>query len=136
MHREFPSDRATSRTGAKRRKGETRCIIQALRAQFEAFRSTHRPYTRVPTHLREAVAEAVASGADEDAVRRSCRLSKAQIERWTQQHPCSSTVRVFDVVDDEATVASEGGGGDQSLQLRLGPWCVSVHLWDASGGGC
>ena len=111
--------------------------VEHLRRSFAKFRKAHRRRTRIPQELRDEALGALRSGAPELEVRRACRITAEQLERWRQRERCSArnrsveeqAVRVFPVVDDESCVAVEriGDHAAQALELRIGGWCICVR---------
>lgn len=111
--------------------------IEHLRRSFAKFRRAHRPRTRIPQELRDEALGALRCGAAELDVRRACRITQQQLERWRQrEHSGASNraldeqaLRVFPVVDDEAGIAIERGGDQaaQQLELRIGGWAICIR---------
>ena len=118
--------------------------ITDLGRRFEEFRRRFKSGTRIPVELREAVAAAFQQGASKSELRRVCRISSTQFECWTSRPsrgsgPVAGTVahvpaaRVFDVVEGSSSTEDpvhieRGGGPEQPLEFRFGPWSVSVRL--------
>jgi hypothetical protein len=111
--------------------------VADLGRRFAAFRKRNRAHTRIPADLQDAVASAVCEGAAEEDLLRACRISRAQLERWTGTTssglPCASTragrtdsARVFEVVGGSC-VAEAGASDAGELELRLGPWSVNIR---------
>jgi hypothetical protein len=101
--------------------------------RFARFREEHRPGARIPDELREA-ALAVLGKAAPAEVFRACKISFGQVVAWKQAQARASETkdaRVFSVVNEEpvprlaptATVSAAA----PALELRLGPWSVSVR---------
>ncbi len=111
--------------------------VEHVRRSFAKFRRAHRRGTRIPWELRDEALVALRSGAPELEVRRACRITAEQLERWRQRERCSArnrsvdeqAVRVFPVVDDESGVAVEriGDHAAQALELRIGGWCICIR---------
>jgi transposase-like protein len=116
---------------------EASSALAALEGRFAQFREQHAPGTRVPEELRAAVFSALSEGVPVSALRRKCGLASSQIEGWKASHDGGSVrgrretakVRAFSVVDDEvAGRATPEAVPEQALELRVGPWAVSVRL--------
>lgn len=111
--------------------------VEHLRRSFEKFRRAHRRRTRIPQELREEALGALRFGTPELEVRRACRVTPEQLERWRQRERSSARARsmdeqavsVFPVVDDESGVAIErtGDHAAQALELRIGGWCICIR---------
>ena len=111
--------------------------IDELRESFAAFRRENPRNTRIPGDLRAAVIAAMRRGATVTRLRRACGLSTSQLARWRAGagRPARSTVRaqqarVFSVVGEAPSPRRElpGCPPGHDLELRLGPWSVSVRL--------
>jgi hypothetical protein len=120
--------RASGR-GSRGREGQESAALAVLGQRFARFRGAHRDGARIPPELRAAVMAALEQGAKQGEVLRVCKLSWSQVRSWKGGGP-GGAVRVF-AVEDAAEAPAALGEGDE-LQLRLGPWSVSVRL---SGGG-
>ena len=111
--------------------------IEHLRSGFAKFRRANRAQTRIPQALREEVLVALRGGAPELDVRRACRITREQLERWRQREGASArsgaleerAVKVFPVVDENADEGSElaGDHGASELQLRIAGWAISIR---------
>jgi len=111
--------------------------VEQLRRSFTEFRRGHRRRTRIPQELRDAALTALHSGTSALEVRRACRISAGQLDRWLACQPAwaqrlasdEAEPRVFPVVDDvpcnvvEGTVEHEAA----QLHLRVGRWEISVR---------
>ena len=134
----------------------SRAVTQASRLSelanaFLRFRRRHPRGSRVPKDLRAAVLDALRNGVAPGAVYRSCGISWGQVNAWkasevaavsmtggslnrekepapTRRGPrrrvVSKDVRVFNVADVPAPAVAF----ESELELRLGPWSVSVRL--------
>jgi hypothetical protein len=114
-----------------------------LAKRFECFRLEHPRGTRVPAELREAALAVLRSGVAFGELYRSCRISWSQVVAWRAgprlpvskgkgHKPPPADVRVFSVVDEDparAPAATVSGSGPE-LELRIGPWAVSVRIAD------
>lgn len=113
-------------------------VIEDLEARFAAFRRHSRPFARIPPDLREAILAAVRQGVSPGQLRRVCGLSTSQLDQWRRPAPGRGgpvaelrPARVFSVMDaapapSSPPVATSAQG--DALELRLGPWSVSVRL--------
>ena len=122
--------RACNRGGRGREGQQSAELLAVLGRRFARFRGAHRDGARIPPELRAAVMAALEQGARQGEVLRVCKLSWSQVRSWKGGGP-GGAVRVFAVEDAGETPAALGEG--DALQLRLGPWSVSVRL--AGGGG-
>ena len=59
--------------------------VEHLRQSFAKFRRQHRPGTRIPHTLRDAMLAAVESGTTEPEVRRTCGVTAEQLAQWQQR---------------------------------------------------
>lgn len=136
MRRSSQSSPMTSGRRRKRRVPITRLPrLAELESRFARFRQEHPRGTRVPEDLRAAALAALREGLEPGALNRSCGVSSKQLIAWQGGYRAapaklaaaeSSDVRAFSVVDEpnrEPTAAQE-------LELRLGPWSISVRLTD------
>jgi len=141
--RELACDRGGR--GREGREGAGRGALTFLGKQFARFRGEHRDGARIPQELRAAVIAALEQGARQGEVLRVCKLSWSQVQSWQgigrraqaeeEGGGHGGAVRVF-AVEDETGSGSEAPaalGEGEALELRLGPWSVSVRL--AGGGG-
>jgi hypothetical protein len=111
--------------------------VEHLRRSFEKFRRAHRPRTRIPQELRDEALEALRCGAQEHDVRRACRITPEQLERWRQRERAGArnrvlaeqAVKVFPVVDEETDAGAEPWGGHSAseLRLRIAGWAISIQ---------
>jgi hypothetical protein len=113
-----------------------------LGRQFARFRSECRRGARYPDELREGAVRLLGEVAPE-ALYRTCGISFRQVMAWKAARRLGpaktpkaepAEVRVFSVVDEEPVVRLEpeaaGRAGEAVLELRVGPWSVSVRLVD------
>lgn len=133
--------------GSGRAKVVESSVLAELAGRFARFRREHRRGTRVPLELRAATLAALRRGVRQGELCRACGISWTQVMTWkaggggSAKPPggAATDVRVFSVVDDEtepvpglaprATASAAGPG----LELRLGPWSVSVRLAGPAG---
>ena len=145
MQRERQGGRKGSR--GRRRSAEGRWSgLAELAGRFARFRREQPRGARVPEELRAAVVAALGQGVAPSELHRACGVSWTQVITWQARHPGergtsrsagASQVRVFSVVDeprDDPAEAPEWMGG-RGLELRLGPWTVSVRLAGAGPQG-
>ena len=106
--------------------------LRALQARLARFRAERGRGARVPTELRAAALAALREGASERALR-SCGISWSQLDAWKRRaardvagsrRGAPKDVRVFSVIDEVHPVV----GAEQVLELRAGPWSVTVRL--------
>jgi len=138
MRRASQSTPITS--GRRRRAPAVRepSALAELEARFARFRQDLPRGTRVPADLRAAALAALREGLDPAVLHRRCGVSSQQVIAWkggrrsapTKQAAAESPdVRAFSVVDDSIREPTAG----QDLELRLGPWSISVRLTDLRG---
>lgn len=134
-----------SRMGGRGARGQRRsqgvsAMLAALGRRFARFREQHPRGTRVPPDVRAAALAAVARGAALGDVARTCAVSRGQLRAWeagtgkAANLTGTEAVRVFSVVDAPAVSPEPPAAAvvEDRLELRLGPWSVSVRL---AGGG-
>jgi len=105
-----------------------------LGRRFARFRKEHPRGTRIPDDLREAALALLREVAPADLYR-TCGISFGQVMAWKEaraRKPESPDVQVFSV-DVEKPVAclepkATGWATEPELELRVGPWSVSVRL--------
>ena len=117
-------------------------MLAKLERRFTRFRSEHAGGTRIPEELRAGCLVAIEAGVAPGALYAACGVSWSQVDAWktraASQQPApvaEAGARVFTVVDDPP--AQSGGASplvEQALELRVGPWSVSVRLADAVPG--
>lgn len=61
--------------------------LNSLKKDFAAFRSQHRPHSRIPDHLRRSVLEAISFGLEPSIVTSALRISPAQLTSWRRRMP-------------------------------------------------
>jgi hypothetical protein len=143
------SERRRGRKGSRgsRRSAEGKCLgLAELEGRFARFRREQPRGARVPEELRAAVVAALGQGVRPGELQRACGVTWSQVMTWQarragEQGASGSAgptkVRVFSVVDepreDPAAPPESTGGG--ALELRLGPWTVSVRLAGAGRQG-
>jgi hypothetical protein len=131
----------------RRRSAEGRWSgLAELAGRFARFRREQPRGARVPQELRAAVVAALGQGVAPSELQRACGVTWSQVMTWQARHPGergtsrsagASQVRVFSVVDEpreDPAEAPESTGG-RGLELRLGPWTVSVRLAGAGPQG-
>jgi hypothetical protein len=140
MQRERQRGRKGSR--GRRRSAEGRSSASALaelESRFARFRREQPRGARVPEELRAAVVAAVGQGVRPGELQRACGVTWSQVMTWQARRAGDqgasgsagpAKVRVFSVVDEprvDPPQPSESTGRG-ALELRLGPWTVSVRL--------
>lgn len=139
MQRERQRGRKGSRE--RRRSAEGRSTasgLAELAGRFARFRREQPRGARVPAELRAAVVAALGQGVRPGELQRACGVTWSQVMTWQARRAGDqgasgsagpTKVRVFSVVDEPRVPSqppeSTGGG---ALELRLGPWTVSVRL--------
>jgi hypothetical protein len=122
--------------------------LSELGERFAGFRWQHPRGARVPKDLRAAALAALKNGATPGDLHRSCGISWSQVMAWKaseigapsvpetpkgasrRSRSPAADVRVFNV-----TEAPQPGLVGHDLELRLGPWSVSVRLAEAGHTG-
>lgn len=141
MHRESKSSAHAPPPRGRPRSGGPSPMVADLARRFALFRTEHPKGTRIPQHLRSAVLGALARGAVSGQVERACRISSDQVKAWRARDGGAGTpaseaaiARVFSVVDQPFAPAREAAASTpgEALELRLGPWSVSVRLAERS----
>lgn len=129
--------------GRRGQSGQGRAELADLGRRFAEFRDKHPGGVRIPRELRAAVMAAVEQGAGMGELLRVCKLSWSQVRSWQRSgreasaEQVEESVRIFSVEDETRVsggVAADSGQG-QELELRLGPWSVSVRLAEPTGRG-
>lgn len=142
MRRASQSTPITSGRRGRPRTGHEPAALAELEARFSRFRQEHPRGTRVPGELRAAALAVLREGVDPAALQRTCGVSRKQVIAWkggrrsTPAKPPaaeSTDVRAFTVVDDPIRERTASAG--QQLELRLGPWSISVRLVDPRAAG-
>ncbi len=131
-----------NRSRGRRRSAEGRSVASALaelESRFARFRRKQPRGARVPEELRVAVLAVVSQGVKSGELHRACGVTWNQVMIWKarrsdDQRASGSAeptqVRVFSVVDEPRVEPPEvpESMGESGLELRLGPWTVSVRL--------
>jgi hypothetical protein len=111
--------------------------VGELRERFAVFHRENPRNTRIPDDLRAAVIAAMRRGVTTSRLRRACGLSTSQLARWlaSARDPAPSTLsaqhaRVFSVVGETPPHSPNPTAPlpAHELEMRLGPWSVSVRL--------
>lgn len=130
--------RRRTRSALTSGKGGAAATVVDLGRRFDAFRKHNRRHAPIPAELRAAVARALSQGAEPVELRRACRLSGTQLERWSAEVANVGSgsaaepdaARVFSVVEDspDSGARATAAVGSEPLELRVGPWSVSIRL--------
>jgi hypothetical protein len=117
--------------------GAAPAALARLGKRFARFRLERPRGTRYPDELRQA-ALALLGEVEPDALYRTCGVSFRQVMAWkAARRPARAVeseqpkVRVFSVVDEELVACAELPTvrvAEPGVELRLGPWTVSVRL--------
>lgn len=113
-------------------------VLKRLQEQCYEFRRGGRPWSQVPTWLRDAVLAALDDGFAAEDLRETCGIPASQLARWVSQPkppkpPTTSrlpgnelkSARVLRVIDcPESSAVSE----DVELTVRVGQWQLSLRL--------
>lgn len=126
------------------RSGQEFSELEELGRRFALFRREHRRGAMIPEDLKAAAVAAFDQGATPGQLQRTCGVSWGQIVTWKARlerrrrrpRPAKARsaeptdVRVFSVVDETSVhpTAVSSAATEQELELRLGPWTVSVRL--------
>jgi hypothetical protein len=119
-------------------KSQEAVTLEEVAKQFAHFRQTHQKGARIPQELREAVEKLAEEGISLTEVLPACGLTLWQYQRWhksqsneikkQKSESRESAVRVFPVVNKDSGYSDR----NQELELRLGPWSVSIKLAGSS----
>jgi hypothetical protein len=114
--------------------------LAELERRFAQFRRDHPRGTRVSVDLKEAALAVMATGVAAGAISRTCGVSWSQLMAWKGARRSAPSararrgtkpapdVRVFSVVDEPVDREAPALSTDNALELRLGPWSISVRL--------
>lgn len=153
MSRSSQSQSAPHPTGRRRSRSADRTPgLRELAARFARFRQQHQRGARVPKDLRAAALAALQNGSTPGDLYRSCGISWSQVTAWKAGDLTPSSVRAApaqlargtkarkarnrasrpsrtaDARVFTVTEAPQPGSLGQELELRLGPWAVSVRV--------
>ena len=112
--------------------GEPAELVE-LGKRFAGFRKEHPRGTRIPDELRTAALELLREVAPAE-IYRTCGISFGQVMAWKEaeaRSPEVPDVRVFSVDEDPVppfAPSASASTAAPALELRLGPWSVSVRL--------
>jgi hypothetical protein len=119
--------------------------LSEVAERFARFREEHPKGTRVPGDLRAAALAALREGATPGELHRACGVSWSQTVAWNTERrtapakrgrTAAEDVRVFSVVDEQPARQLEPTVSvGHELELRLGPWSVSVRLAEPTPAG-
>jgi hypothetical protein len=130
-------------TSNKQPENQGEVNLEEVAKQFAHFRQTHQKGARIPQELREAVEKLAEEGISLSEVLPTCGLTLWQYQRWHKSKSQSnkiknqksesrkSAVRVFPVVNKDSSYSDR----NQELELRLGPWSVSIKLAESANRG-
>jgi hypothetical protein len=122
--------------------------LEDLVDRFARFRSEHPRGTRIPADLRAGALALLDGGIAPADLHRTCGVSWSQVVAWRAADQTVSAIvrtseggeknadaRVFSVIDEcsEGHADSAATSGS-ALELRVGPWSVSVRLADPAQG--
>lgn len=142
MGDEFQATHIRSRRRGRPRSSEPSTLLGDLEQRFAQFRREHPRGARVPDDLRAAALIAHVKGVSAGAIHRTCGVSWGQLMAWkgarrsaparrvTPAEKLTPDVRVFSVVDEPVDRGTLEASTSNALELRLGPWTVSVRLTD------
>ena len=138
----MPRRRESQRVrGSEHEKDEVPASLSALAERFARFRASHQRCARVPPELRAEALSVLREGVTAGGLRRACGLSWSQLDAWMSRaadRPGRSpeeAVRFFSVVDDARPGGPQAVAAEQPLELRAGPWCVTVRFAGSEPGG-
>ena len=142
MPKEVASQLSRAR-GVQTETDKASLALSALAERFARFRGSHQRYARVPQELRAAALAVLRQGVPEGALRGACGISSSQLVTWMKRSADSSravasvaeAVGVFDVVDDARPGGTQVGAAEQTLELRAGPWFMTVRFAGSEPGG-
>jgi hypothetical protein len=117
-------------------------VLDDLAGRFARFRQRHPRGTRVPVELRAAALAALQEGVGPGDLYRACGVSWGQVAAWKGRASSAKSgdaeptdVRVFSVTDEPIRRPEPATAAGHELELRLGPWSVSVRLSDPGHAG-
>jgi len=120
--------------------GEPSELVE-LGKRFARFRREYPRGRRIPEDLRGAALELLREVAPADLYR-ACGITFGQVMAWKAAEARSLErpgVRVFSVVDEEPASRlgprATASAAAPALELRVGPWSVSVRLAGPAGRG-
>jgi hypothetical protein len=118
--------------------GEEPSALVKLGKRFARFRREHPRGARIPEDLRAAALALLREVAPTDLYR-TCGISFGQVIAWKEaraRRAESQDLRVFSVVDETAVGRPEPAlpAAEPALELRLGPFTVSVRLASGTAG--
>jgi hypothetical protein len=143
MGNEFQSTSIPAKRRGRPRTVEPSSLLADLERRFAQFRREQPRGARVPQELRGAALAALMRGVSAGAIERTCGVSWSQLRAWQGARrsvpsqragggaKSTPNVRVFSVVDEPVDRAAPAASAGDELELRLGPWTVSVRLTDA-----
>ena len=117
-------------------------IVDALRTEFDAFRSAHPRGTHVPKRLCSGVANALEEGIAMGVLHAACGISWGQGQRWqaaarkgriaenSTAKTSATEAQVFTV--REPVAEQTAPPAPANLELRMGQWSVSIRLADTA----
>jgi hypothetical protein len=138
----FQSKSNRSRRRGNAESSEASARLSELKRRFEEYRRDHPRGARVPVDLKEATLAVLAKGVAAGAISRTCGVSWSQLMAWkgarrspprkraNRRAKSTPDVRVFSVVDAPIVREASAVSADNALELRFGPWSVSVRLAD------
>ena len=116
--------------------------LAELAGRFARFREEHPRGARVPEDLRAAALAALRQGVVPGHLYRACGVSWSQVDAWKRRAASAeprdeaTDMRVFSVIDEPPIDRPERvTPTEHELELRLGPWSVSVRLSDPGHAG-
>ena len=146
MQRESRST-AVPTEGRRRSEGaEEAPALAELARRFAKFREERPRGSRIPEDLRAAVLRGLDQGVSYGDIQRACGVSWSQVAAWQEKHrpgrrPPEADeapgVRVFSVVDEPRVPRPVAPNAEafRDLELRIGPWRVSLRLDDSGHTG-
>jgi len=108
--------------------------VEQLAAAFAAFRRANGMGRRIPLGLRRQFLAVLDAGVPAGALGKACGVSWSQARYWRSAAragaPMTAAPQVLSVVDRQTAPVSAGAPGGE-LELRVGPWRISVqHMTD------
>ena len=82
--------------------------VRVLAEQFDEFRRTHKPRTRIPDRLREEALATLAAGVPASVIRSACGLGTGLLENWEQRKTAGAAVREADEPGPAVPVVKPG----------------------------
>jgi hypothetical protein len=139
MQRQSKFAHVESRSRRGTRGAPTVPPLAEVARRFAQFRSQRRRGARVPDELRAAALAVLERGVTPAELERCCGVAWSQLVAWRDRRRAAPVshgakkvpeVRAFAVVEEDATLRPPpvGPPAEDELELRLGPWSLTLRL--------